>query len=143
MKDLAQDITGLKERISFKEKRIEERLNIKDYRKCDEIKEEVMGLRKQLRETEQKKNLLKSASRSRSYYRNRPSSSSFDSDVSKSKSPDSDSDTMILTSSPASDGLGSQPLFSLPLSPATSAHASQQVSDVEVEEAGPLSQNLN
>ena len=49
-KDLQQDISDLKERITYKEKRIEERLNIKDYKKCDE---EVMSLRKQLCEAEQ------------------------------------------------------------------------------------------
>ena len=52
MKDLEQDISDLKERIGFKEKRITEKLNVHDYKRCDELKEEVMEVRKKLREAE-------------------------------------------------------------------------------------------
>lgn len=58
MKELEQDIADLNERLGFKEKRITEKLNVRDYKRCDELKEEVMDLRKKLREAEREKKRL-------------------------------------------------------------------------------------
>ena len=96
--DLQQDMSDLQERIRFKEKRIEERLNIKD---CDEIKEEVMALRKQPRGAE------KPYSRSLSYHCRRQSSESDD-PKSKSSTPGPSGSELALTLSPKSQ----QSLFS-------------------------------
>ena len=48
LKDIKEDTTDLKERISFKEKRISGCLAVSDYKKCDDIKEEIIELKKQL-----------------------------------------------------------------------------------------------
>ena len=93
MKDLEQDISDLKERIGFKEKRITEKLNVHDYKRCDELKEEVMEVRKKLREAErEKKGLAKASSRAVSYRMQRQNSSSNESDK-----------TITLAPSPSSD----------------------------------------
>lgn len=123
--------------------------DIPDKSKCDEIKEEVMGLRKKLREAEQeKKNLSKSTSRSQSYYR-RKRSESYESDVSKSKSATppaetsgSEQSTVILSSSPASDSFPQTQPFSSPLSPAASLSEPQSPTDVG-SDVIPSTQNLN
>jgi polyhydroxyalkanoate synthesis regulator phasin len=70
MKDVEEDLADLKERISFKEKRIAEYINISDYKKCDELKEEVTILKKQQRELQAElKRLLVSDKKSKSYHR--------------------------------------------------------------------------
>lgn len=115
MSDLEQDLSDLQERISFKEKRIAERLNVHDYKKCDELNEEVIGMRRKLREVEQeRKRLSKSKRKSVLYQRKRETSSS-----SSNESERSTVSTIILTSSPSPDAFPPSQcaLFSSPDSP--------------------------
>ena len=91
LKDIEEDTTDLKERISFKEKRISGCLAISDYMKCDEIKEEIIQLKKQLRELEaEKKRLSLSSRQSKWYFRNKHSSSDSGADNSTLSCSDSD-----------------------------------------------------
>lgn len=120
MKDLEQDMSDMKERLCFKEKRILERLNLKDYKKCDELKEEVIVLRKQLRELEsERKRLSLSNQRSVLYNRKRLSSSlsdtcSNESDVSNPRKSLTPTSPECLCSSPEQPS--QCPLFSSQLS---------------------------
>ena len=58
LKDVEEDMSDLKEQIQFKERRISGYLAVSDYKKCDEIKEETIQLKKQLRELEAEKSDL-------------------------------------------------------------------------------------
>ena len=112
LNELQEDISDLKERLTFKEKRIEERLNLRDYKKCDDLKEEVMELRKKLRETElEKKTLSKSNRRSLLYLQRQTSSSN-----------ESDSKSFDIFSSPSPDRFSSShgSCISPPFSPSCS-----------------------
>ena len=76
LKDIEEDMSDLRERIQFKEGRISGYLAISDYKKCDEIKEETIQLKKQLRELEaEKKRLATSSCQSKWHYWNKCSSS--------------------------------------------------------------------
>ena len=93
LNELQEDISDLKERLTFMEKRVEERLNLRDYKKCDDLKEEVMELRKKLRETELEKKTLSKSNRRSLLYLQRQTSSSNESDsksfdIFSSRSPD-------------------------------------------------------
>lgn len=57
LKDVEEDMADLNERISFKDKRISGCLAVSNYKKCDEIKEEIIQLKKQLRELEAEKSV--------------------------------------------------------------------------------------
>ena len=50
MKDIKEDCKDLTDRIKFKEKRITAYENSRDYRKCDEVKEEITALKHQVQE---------------------------------------------------------------------------------------------
>ena len=50
MKNIEEDCQDLADRISYKEKRIRACENIADYKRCDELKEEVSALKRQRRE---------------------------------------------------------------------------------------------
>ena len=52
MKEIEEDCQDLSDRISFKKKRIVACENMRDYKKCDELKEEVTALKKQHRQLE-------------------------------------------------------------------------------------------
>lgn len=100
LKDIEEDMTDLKERIQFKEGRISGYLAIADYKKCDEIKEETIQLKKQLRELEaEKKHLAVSSRQSKWYYKNKRSSS--DSGAEHSTLSCSDTDLQGHTPTPA------------------------------------------
>ena len=45
MRNLEEDINDLKDRISFKEKRISAAEAVRDYKRCDEITEELSQLK--------------------------------------------------------------------------------------------------
>ena len=71
-------MSDIRERILFKEKRIEEYKNISDYKRCDELKEDIMTLRKQLRELEAEKKKLSIATRKSEWYHKKSSSPKID-----------------------------------------------------------------
>ena len=50
MKNIEEDCQDLTDRISYREKRIRACENISDYKKCDELKEEISALKRQRRE---------------------------------------------------------------------------------------------
>lgn len=58
----------VEERISFKEKRIERHA---EYKHCDEVKEEVISLKKRLRELSKEKRCLMEANRKSKWYYNK------------------------------------------------------------------------
>ena len=69
MKRLEEDIQNLKERISYKEKRRQMAENVKNYKACDDITEEIASLSKQKRELENELLVLqKKTKRSMSYH---------------------------------------------------------------------------
>lgn len=68
VKDVGEDLSDIKERIGYKEKRIAEYINISDYKKCDELKEEVIRLKKQQRELLSELNTLKVSQRKSNWY---------------------------------------------------------------------------
>ena len=68
MKALEEEITNIKDRISYKEKRREMAENIKNYKNCDDLTEEISSLSKQRREFESELMLLhKKGKRAKSY----------------------------------------------------------------------------
>lgn len=88
LKDIEEDMADVKERISFKEKSY---LAVSDYRRCDEIKEETIQLKRQLRSLEaEKKRLATSSRQSKWYYRKKASSSDSGADNSTPSCSDSD-----------------------------------------------------
>lgn len=52
LKEIEEDVKDLNDRIGFKEKRIAAAVNVKDFKKCDEIKEEIITLKQSRRELE-------------------------------------------------------------------------------------------
>ena len=66
-------MSDLSDRISFKEKRIVACENMRDYKKCDELKEEVIALKKQRCQLESE---LKGINCQSQWYRKRKSRSS-------------------------------------------------------------------
>lgn len=68
MKALEEEVKNIKERISYKEKRREMAENIKNYKNCDDLTEEISSLSKQRRELESELVLLqKKDKRAKSY----------------------------------------------------------------------------
>ena len=59
MKEIEEDCQDLSDRISFKEKIIVVCENVRDYKKCDELKEEVTALKKQRRQLESELKCIK------------------------------------------------------------------------------------
>ena len=68
MKALEEEIINIKDRISYKEKRREMAENIKNYKNCDDLTEEISSLSKQQQELESELMLLhKKDKRAKSY----------------------------------------------------------------------------
>ena len=59
MKDIDEDCQDLTERIAYKEKRIVAYENSRDYKKCDEMKEEITALKHQRRQLQSEAKGLK------------------------------------------------------------------------------------
>ena len=69
LKDIEEDCQDLSDRISFKEKRIAACENVRDYKKCDELKEEITNLKQQRRLLQMElKGIKKSNYQSQWYY---------------------------------------------------------------------------
>ena len=84
--EIEEDIRDLNDRIKFKDGRISAALNMKEYKKCDEIKEEVTTLKHKRRELEAElKRLQKSTRQSRYYYNKKARKSSSTSDMESSE----------------------------------------------------------
>ena len=76
MKSLEEDIKSLGERISYKEKRRKAAEDVKNYRLCDEITEEIMSLSREKRElTAELKLLNQKECQSKSYFKRKSRSS--------------------------------------------------------------------
>lgn len=58
LKNIKDDVKDLNEQIYFKEKRISAYENIQDYKKCDDVKEEITGLKHKRRLLELEKRKL-------------------------------------------------------------------------------------
>ena len=86
MKDLEEDLTDITERIGNKEKRIAESINISNFKKCDELKEEVVALRRQKRELEAKKKKLTTSQRKSNWYYKKTAESSTSAECHDSES---------------------------------------------------------
>ena len=67
MLQIEEDLQDLNDRIGFKDKRITAALNSKEYKKCDEIKEEVTALKHKRRELEAERKHLQKSSRQSEY----------------------------------------------------------------------------
>ncbi|XP_065907720.1 uncharacterized protein [Dysidea avara] len=85
MKRLEEDIQNLKERISYKEKRRQMAENVKNYKACDDITEEIASLSKQKRELENELLVLQKKTKRSMSYHSRNVASSQESDDSSSK----------------------------------------------------------
>ena len=67
--DIKEDYKDLNDRIKFKEKRISAYENVKDYKRCDELLEEISELKKQKRLLEaEEKNLMRLTAQSKWYF---------------------------------------------------------------------------
>jgi hypothetical protein len=98
MKDIDEDCQDLTERIAYKEKRIVAYENSRDYKKCDEMKEEISALKHQRRQLQSEaKRLNKSNTQSKWYFEGKKGKGS--STDSRSTTPKSD------TSDCLSDGI--------------------------------------
>ena len=73
--EVQEDIRDLKDRIGFKERRRFAAENVKDYRKCDEITEEISSLKHRCLELEAELKQLKSKDRQSKWYFKKKSSS--------------------------------------------------------------------
>lgn len=72
IKDLDEDCCDLNDRIGFKEKRITQSENVRDYKKCDDLKQEITVLKQQHRVLEHElKQLKKQNNQSKWYYKRR------------------------------------------------------------------------
>ena len=74
MKNVEEDIGDIKDRISFKEKRRYAAEAIRDYKKCDEITEELTHLKHKKRELEDELKALKSKEQQSKRYKDRSNS---------------------------------------------------------------------
>ena len=98
MKTLEDDIKNIKEHISYKEKRRQAAEDIKNYRVCDDITEEIGSLSKESRQLAAELKLLaKKDKHSKLYYKRKSSSSKSPQSSSRGETcspyPGSDSDT--------------------------------------------------
>ena len=59
LRSIEEDCQDLADRILFKEKRITTFANVMDYKKCDELKEEVMALKQERRQLEEEARALR------------------------------------------------------------------------------------
>ena len=84
MKDIKEDRQDLTDQIKYKDKRIAAYESARDYKKCDEVKEEITILRKQHRQLESEaKRLNKSNTQSKWYFNSKKGKeSSIDSSTS-------------------------------------------------------------
>lgn len=121
MKNIEEDCKDLNDRISYKEKRIRACENISDYKKCDELKEEISVLKQQRRELKAElKRIMKSNYQSKWYFQKRAKEASLtesDASLDRSRSttplpsrsttplPQSSSEIQSVQSSPASTPL--------------------------------------
>ena len=87
LKDIEEDCKDIDDRIRYKERRIFAYENVKDYKKCDEVKEEVTSLKRQRRELQAERRRLQKSNSQSKWYRKRKSLSSENSD-SRSTTPD-------------------------------------------------------
>ena len=67
LKEIEEDCKDIAERLTFKEKRIAAYENSREYKKCDDVKEEMVAL-KQCRQLEAEAKCLKKFSQSRWYF---------------------------------------------------------------------------
>lgn len=105
LKDIEEDCQDLSDRISFKEKRIAACENVRDYKKCDELREEITNLKQQRRLLQMElKGIKKSNYQSQWYYKRKSSSR---------ESPEKGSTTSRSRSmTPQSDGTANTQLIS-------------------------------
>ena len=69
LKEIEEDCKDIAERLTFKEKRIAAYENSREYKKCDDVKEEMTAVKHQHRQLEaEAKRLKKSSSQSRWYF---------------------------------------------------------------------------
>ena len=126
LKEIEEDCKDIAERLTFKEKRIAAYENSREYKKCDDVKEEMMALKQKRRQLEaEAKRLKKSSSQSRWYFdfkkqRARGSHS-------RSTTPNSDTSKSQIED-PSSTSLTSSE--STPSTPAQSKHLSHDVVDL-------------
>ena len=104
LKEVSEEISDLNERIGYKERRIEGALNNKNYKKADDIKEEIIALKQKRKESEaERKRLLTSDRRSKVYHRRKlissGSSESSSRDVTPCRTSQSDSRSVTPVSS--------------------------------------------
>ena len=87
MRDIEEDSQDLADRIAFKEKRISSCENMRDYKKCDELKEEITALKQQRRQLQAElKGIMKSNYQSKWYYDKKSESSKSSERSSRSRS---------------------------------------------------------
>ena len=72
--DLKEDIRDLKDRIGFKEQRRRAAENVKDYKKCEDLTEQITTLRHQFRELEAEMKKLETKNRQSKWYFKRKTS---------------------------------------------------------------------
>lgn len=104
---LGEDLKNMDDRIKFKEKRIAGHENMKEYKKCDDLLEEIAALKQQRRQLlAEKKKMTKSVSQSKWYYKKKMEQMSNDVDeTSSSNSSKNDRNTISPVSpfTPSSD----------------------------------------
>ena len=71
MKNIEEDIGDISDRIKFKEKRRSAAEVVRDYKKCDEVTEEISQLKHKKRELEEELKQLKVKDRQSKWYRKR------------------------------------------------------------------------
>ena len=82
MKELEEEVKNIKDRISYKEKRCQMAENVKNYKTCDELTEEITEVCKKRREIENKLTVLeKKTKKSKVYMSKKHYNSSDDSSV--------------------------------------------------------------
>ena len=125
----------MNDRIKFKEKRISAYENVKDYKRCDELLEEISELKKQRRLLEaEEKNLMRLTAQSKWYFARKMNGTSKSSSAGSGGSVSDFSKSRSSTPIPVSSG---SELSYLDFSPPTADFSNEILSEIVIPSSEP------
>ena len=136
LREIEEDCKDIAERLSFKSKRFAAYENSREYKRCDEVKEEMTALKHQRRELEaEAKRLKKSSSQSRWYFDSKKRKAGHGGSHSRSITPSSDTSEGCFFKSHDEDQ--STSITSSESTPSTPARSKRDVVDLTCLEGMP------
>ena len=116
IQDLEDDIKDLNDRLMFKEKRRDQASNVRNYKVCDMVMEELSVIKQQKREREVELRTLQRKQRKSSWYKQKKTRSKLSQFVSEYYRGEPSDSSILAPSSPTSPCLSSSPSPSTPVS---------------------------